>query len=178
MKKPKHLKRLAGLFFILSQVWPHLSEASTNLQVSEQVISLGMLNGTVNSNQFVEVSRVLSQPVLFQAQSASQPVMPTKLVIRNAKVRKDRKAGTIMSHYSLPSEKGMGRDVQVTVELTLLVNGKKVPLNGSDISDNVEIVVPAGSDRVELRSDGAVVLLLPEKFRGEVNIPLEVEGMG
>ncbi|EDX6251779.1 hypothetical protein CSN65_003320 [Salmonella enterica subsp. diarizonae] len=69
------------------------------------------------------------------------------------------------------------RDARLTLKAGLMVDGKKVVITASQRGEDVVISVPAATRLVELRSDAPVELEVPANYRGNLQVPVEVEGI-
>ena len=70
-----------------------------------------------------------------------------------------------------------GRDARLTLKAGLMVDGEKAPVAASQRGEDVVISVPAATRQVELRSDAPVELEVPANYRGNLQVPVEVEGV-
>ncbi|MBK0280793.1 DUF5462 family protein, partial [Salmonella enterica subsp. enterica serovar Infantis] len=57
------------------------------------------------------------------------------------------------------------------------VDGQRAALSASQRGEDVVITVPAATRQVELRSDAPAELEVPANYRGNVQVPVEVEGV-
>ncbi|EEI3605694.1 fimbrial protein [Salmonella enterica] len=131
---------------------------------SEKTQYLGVVNGQVVGNSVVKVTRTPADPVLYRTESNGP--LPETLVIRNAE---SRPASGNMAYITVKRTLGDGRDARLTLKTTLMVAGQR--------GEDVVITVPAAIRQVELRSDAPAELEVPANYRGNVQVPVEVEGV-
>ncbi|ENG1286632.1 DUF5462 family protein, partial [Salmonella enterica subsp. enterica serovar Chester] len=72
---------------------------------------------------------------------------------------------------------GDGRDARLTLKTTLMVDGQRAAITAGQRGEDVVITVPAAIRQVELRSDAPAELEVPANYRGNVQVPVEVEGV-
>ncbi|EBI4877019.1 fimbrial protein [Salmonella enterica] len=125
---------------------------------SEKTQYLGVVNGQVVGNSVVKVTRTPADPVLYRTESNGP--LPETLVIRNAE-----------------SRPASGNMAYITLKTTLMVDGQRAALSVSQRGEDVVITVPAATRQVELRSDAPAELEVPANYRGNVQVPVEVEGI-
>ncbi len=104
----------------------------------------------------------------------SNDPLPETLVIRNAE---SRPASGNMVYITVKRTLGDGRDARLTLKTTLMVDGQRAALSASQRGEDVVITVPAATRQVELRSDAPAELEVPANYRGNVQVPVEVEGV-
>ncbi|WP_080095774.1 DUF5462 family protein, partial [Salmonella enterica] len=100
--------------------------------------------------------------------------LPETLVIRNAE---SRPASGNMAYITVKRTLGDGRDARLTLKTTLMVDGQRTTLTVGQRGEDVIITVPAATRQVELRSDAPAELEVPANYRGNVQVPVEVEGV-
>ncbi|ENW8698172.1 TPA: fimbrial protein [Escherichia coli] len=139
---------------------------------SEKTQYLGVVNGQVVGNSVVKVNRTPVDPVLFKAGSSG--AFSKILVIRNAEHRPvSGNLVNIMVKHSLSD----GQIARLTLKVTLMVDGKKESVTASQRGQDVIISVPAATRQVELRSEAPVELEVPLHWRGNIQVPVEVESV-
>ncbi|EDP1393928.1 DUF5462 family protein, partial [Salmonella enterica] len=126
----------------------------------------------VVGNSVVKVTRTPADPVLYRTESNGP--LPETLVIRNAE---SRPASGNMAYITVKRTLGDGRDARLTLKTTLMVDGQRAALSASQRGEDVVITVPAAIRQVELRSDAPAELEVPANYRGNVQVPVEVEGI-
>ncbi|WNI84219.1 DUF5462 family protein [Citrobacter portucalensis] len=142
----------------------------------ERVQRLGVVNGQVKDNQVVEVTRTLTDPVLYRT-DAPAPV-PQTLRIRNATARAgDNGAVWLTVRQVMPGTKP--QDSTVTARASLWVDGKQTAAVFSQ--QGVDVLVSAADKapplrQVILRSDAPVVLQVPAGWRGPVEVLMDITG--
>lgn len=139
---------------------------------SEKTQYLGVVNGQVVGNSVVKVTRTPADPVLYRTESNGP--LPETLVIRKAE---SRPASGNMVYITVKRTLGDGRDARLTLKTTLMVDGQRAALSASQRGEDVVITVPAATRQVELRSDAPAELEVPANYRGNVQVPVEVEGV-
>lgn len=139
---------------------------------SEKTQYLGVVNGQVVGNSVVKVTRTPADPVLYRTESNGP--LPETLVIRNAE---SRPASGNMAYITVKRTLGDGRDARLTLKTTLMVDGQRTTLTVGQRGEDVIITVPAATRQVELRSDAPAELEVPANYRGNVQVPVEVEGV-
>lgn len=139
---------------------------------SEKNQYLGVVNGQVVGNSVVKVTRTPAEPVLFRAENNSP--LPEELIIRQAR---SRPASGGMANITVTQPLADGRDARLTLKASLMVDGQKVTVTTRQQGEDVIISVPAATRRVELRSDAPVELEIPVNYRGNLLVPVEVEGI-
>lgn len=132
---------------------------------------LGVVNGQVKDNQIVEVTRSLTEPVLYRA--ATPDALPQMLRIRNATARvADNGAVWVTITHSLTNQ----RQAAVTTKVTLWLDGKAVPVSWQQQGVDVLIHCPGAQQQIILRSDSPVILQVPANWRGHLQIPMDIAG--
>ncbi|EAA7635116.1 fimbrial protein [Salmonella enterica] len=139
---------------------------------SEKTQYLGVVNGQVVGNSVVKVTRTPADPVLYRTESNGP--LPETLVIRNAE---SRPASGNMAYITVKRTLGDGRDARLTLKTTLMVDGQRAAITAGQRGEDVVITVPAATRQVELRSDAPAELEVPANYRGNVQVPVEVEGI-
>lgn len=139
---------------------------------SEKTQYLGVVNGQVTGNSVVQVNRTPTDPVLYRTES-DEP-LPKELVIRHAE---SRPASGGLANITVKHPLVNGRDARLTLKTTLMVDGQKTTIITSQRGADVVISVPAATRQVELRSDAPVELEVPADYRGNLQVPVEVEGI-
>ncbi|MCT2385184.1 DUF5462 family protein [Erwinia pyrifoliae] len=138
----------------------------------EKEMYLGVLNGQVQGNSVVKVTRTLPEPILFRAESSDR--LPDSLIISNAEGR-PASGGTVwVTIKQLQPESG--QEARITLKALLVVDGKKVPFSVTQRGVDVVIALPAAAESVELRTDTPAELEVPANFRGNLQVALQVEG--
>ncbi|EGB2672727.1 DUF5462 family protein [Escherichia coli] len=133
---------------------------------SEKEFYLGVVNGQVVGNSIVKVNRTLPESVLFYTEKSTQ--LDQKLVIRNAESQ-------MSSGGALWVAIKGGGEAKVTMKLSLIADGKKVPINFSQRGNDLLLEVPKSAKIIELRSDEPVGLDIPANYRGRLEIELQIE---
>lgn len=139
---------------------------------NEKTQYLGVVNGRVVGNSVVKVTRTPAEPVLFRAENNDS--LPEELVIRHAE---SRPASGGLTNITVKQLLADGWDARLTLKAGLMVDGKKVVITASQRGEDVVISVPAATRLVELRSDAPVELEVPANYRGNLQVPVEVEGI-
>lgn len=142
----------------------------------EKMQHLGVVNGQVKDNQVVEMTRTLTDPVLYKVDSPES--LPQTLRIRNATVRVgDNGAVWLTVSQRLPGAKQQSS--AVTTRSTLWVDGKVVLVTCRQQGEDVLVSPGRGAtpqQQVMLRSDSPVVLQVPATWRGPVEVMMEING--
>ncbi|MEE7176178.1 DUF5462 family protein [Escherichia coli B12:H4] len=133
---------------------------------------LGVVNGQVKGNNIVKASRTPSEPQLYLAEGDSE--IPTKLVIRNAQ---GRTALDNKIHISVFQNLGDGKQALINFQAILLVDGKQLAVSFKQQGEDLIISVPENSHRVELRTNSPVDIEFPVDYRGNLQIPVQIEGL-
>ncbi|AOV98571.1 fimbrial protein [Edwardsiella hoshinae] len=139
---------------------------------SEKTQYLGVVNGQVVGNSVVKVTRTPGDPVLFRTEGSGS--LPAALVIRNAA---SRPASGNMAYITVKRTLADGRDARLTLKTTLMVDGQRAAITARQRGEDVVISVRAATRQVELRSDAPAELEVPANYRGNVQVPVEVEGI-
>lgn len=144
---------------------------SSNAMVKEKYMPLGVVNGQVRDNQRLEVKRTLPFPELYREEDPN--VLPVSLLIRQATAQKGE-SGTLLLTLSqvLPD----GGITLITVNVELLIDGKKVRADFQEQGADVLIPVPPAYHQVVLRSDTPVTLAVPANWRGDIRVVMEING--
>ncbi|CCG85545.1 DUF5462 family protein [Erwinia piriflorinigrans] len=138
----------------------------------EKVMYLGVLNGQVQSNSVVKVTRTLPEPVLFRAESADG--LPDSLIVRHAESRPaSGGAAWVTVKQVLPEN---GKEARITLKALLMVDGQKAPVNVTQRGVDVLIALPPVLKSVELRTDTPAELEVPANYRGHLQVAMQVEG--
>ncbi|MEH4297683.1 DUF5462 family protein [Enterobacter ludwigii] len=138
---------------------------------SEKEFYLGVVNGQVVGNSIVKVNRTLPESVLFYTEKNNQ--IAQKLVIRNAESQLSS-GGALWVAIKHAAIQG-GGEAKVTMKLSLMADGKKVPINFSQRGNDLLLEVPKSAKIIELRSDEPVGLDIPANYRGRLEIELQIE---
>ncbi|EGO3302130.1 DUF5462 family protein [Salmonella enterica] len=143
---------------------------------TEKMQRLGVVNGQVKDNQGVEVTRTLTDPVLYKTEAPE--ALPRVLRIRDATARTgDNRTVWLTVNQRLPGTKQQSSTV--TARAALWVDGKRVPATFSQQGTDVLVSVPQDvtpQQQVMLRSDAPVVLQVPATWRGPVDVVMEISG--
>ncbi|ECV2306853.1 fimbrial protein [Salmonella enterica subsp. enterica serovar Javiana] len=143
---------------------------------TEKMQHLGVVNGQVKDNQVVEVTRTLTDPVLYKTETPD--ALPQVLRIRNATARAgDNGTVWLTVNQGMPGTKQQSGTV--TARTALWVDGKQVPVTFSQQGTDVLVSVPQATtpqQQVMLRSDTPVVLQVPATWRGPVDVVMEISG--
>lgn len=139
---------------------------------SEKTRYLGVVNGQVVGNSVVKVTRTPAEPVLFRVDSSSP--LPEELVIRHAE---SRPASGGLVNITVKQTLADGRDARLTLKTGLMVDGQKAAISARQPGEDVVVTVPEAHKQVELRTDAPVELEVPANYRGNLQIPVEVEGV-
>ncbi|CAO95208.1 DUF5462 family protein [Erwinia tasmaniensis] len=138
----------------------------------EKLMYLGVLNGQIQDNSVVKVTRTLPEPVLFRAESADG--LPDSLIVRNAESRPaSAGAAWLTVKQRLP---GDGKEARITLKTSLMVDGQKVPVSVTQRGVDVLIALPPVLKSVELRTDTPAELEVPANYRGHLQVAMQVEG--
>ncbi len=129
---------------------------------------LGVINGQISGNSVVKVSRTPSEPSLYMSNNFQ---LPKKLIIPNADFRSSTENMLFITVKQY--EQGLG-EARATMQVSLMVDGKKVSPAANQQGEDVVITVPNASKKVELRTDNPIELELPVSFRGHIQIPVMV----
>lgn len=137
---------------------------------------LGVVNGQVKDNQVVEVSRSLTEPVLYKTE-APEP-LPQTLRVRNATAR-GAGNGAVWLTVSQMLPGGRQQSGKVTARATLWVDGKSEL--AAFIQQGTDVLVSLPQDvtpqqQVMLRSDSPVVLQVPANWRGPFEVLMDIAG--
>ncbi|ECV2308164.1 fimbrial protein [Salmonella enterica subsp. enterica serovar Javiana] len=142
-------------------------------QDTEKMQHLGVVNGQVKDNQVVEVTRTLTDPVLYKVDAPE--VLPQTLRIRNATVRAaDNRAMNVTVEQMLS-----GRAATVTAKVALWVDGQRVAATYNQQGVDVLVSLPSqmkAQKQVMLRSDNMVTLQVPANWRGPVAVTMDIVG--
>lgn len=137
----------------------------------EKEMYLGVVNGQVKGNQWVEVTRTLPSPELYRETESAK--LPEELRIRHASARSgDNGSLWLTVTQDLPG----GERASVTVKAALWVDGSKTVVSYREEGLDVVVSVPAALRQVVLRSDTPVTLTVPAGWRGPVRIIMDIEG--
>ncbi|ENF8269133.1 DUF5462 family protein [Salmonella enterica] len=143
-------------------------------QDTEKMQHLGVVNGQVKDNQVVEVTRTLTDPVLYKVDAPE--ALPQTLRVRNATARRaDNGAVWVTTRQVLAGQQVAG----VTTKVTLWADGKSEPAVFTAQGTDVLISLPQDMtprQQVMLRSDSPVTLQVPANWRGSLQVPLEITG--
>lgn len=139
--------------------------------VSERQFSLGVLNGQVQEGNTVRVSRTLPESVIYRLDPAEG--RPGILIIRDAAAgaAPDGAAAVTVRHL-LP---GGQQNAYVTLNVSLFLDSKKVPLSFSTRGEDLILSLPAGISVAELRVDAPAELQVPAGYRGQVQVTMQIE---
>ncbi|EQA8868661.1 DUF5462 family protein [Citrobacter braakii] len=153
-----------------------VASSPVSAQDTERTQRLGVVNGQVKDNQVVEVSRSLTDPVLYKTETPE--ALPQTLRVRNATARAaDGGAVWVTVNQMLPGAKPQRGTV--TARTALWVDGKQAPVTFSQQGTDVLITLPqdaAPRQQVMLRSDAPVELQVPANWRGPVEVLMEITG--
>ncbi|MGL4917726.1 MAG: DUF5462 family protein [Aeromonas allosaccharophila] len=146
--------------------------------MSERTQSLGLVNGQVNEHRQVEVSRMLSDPVLVRASKQELGALPARLVLRQAQGwSEERGVVRIVQVQPLPpTAVGTPQQALLTLKVRLEVDGKPAPLGMQAQGEDLVLLLPVANESLVLRSDQPLTLTLPSGYRGALSLPLEFEG--
>ena len=149
--------------------------SESTASISEKIQMLGVVNGQVKDNQIVEVSRSLNNPELYM--SALPDPLPQTLRINNAMVRQGNNGSVYLTVNQMLS--GVSQPATVSANVTLWVDGKKVPATGRQ--QGVDVLVSISKDivpqkKIVMRSDAPVTLQVPANWRGTVEVVMEISG--
>ncbi|TNI08419.1 fimbrial protein [Aeromonas veronii] len=150
-----------------------LSQPVAAAKYSEKTQYLGVLNGQVQGNSVVKVTRTLEEPVLYRTQGDDP--LPGQLLIRSAEVRP---APGGMAHVSVKQLLSDGRVARLTLKAALMVDAQRKPVMAEQRGEDVVISVPAARKGVELRTDSPVELEVPASYRGSLQVIMQIEGEG
>ncbi len=154
----------AGLIFIaLSQLSAQAAEYSEKTQY------MGVMNGQVVGNSVVKVTRMLTEPVLYRSADGAEPEY---LTVRNAEVRP---ASGGMVWLSVKQVLSDNKEARITLKTGMSIGGKKTAISARQQGEDVVITVPEQSGQVVLRSDEPAEFEIPASYRGELQIPFQVE---
>ncbi|MCN2058133.1 F4 (K88) fimbria minor subunit FaeF [Escherichia coli] len=139
-------------------------------EYSEKTQYLGVVNGQVMGNSVVKVTRTPTDPVLYR--SGDITPLPGSLTIRNAE---SRAASGGLAYITVKQVLPDNGEARITLKTALMVDGKKVALSARQQGEDVVITVPEAQKLVELRADAPAELEVPAGYRGNLQIPLQVE---
>ncbi|ECI9319987.1 fimbrial protein [Salmonella enterica] len=139
-------------------------------EYSEKTQYLGVVNGQVSGNSVVKVTRTPTDPVLYR--SGSNSPLPAELIIRHAE---SRPASGGLANITVKQALPDNGEARITLKTALMVDGKKVALSTRQQGEDVVITVPDAQKLVELRTDALVELEVPVNYRGNLQVPVEVE---
>ncbi|EGT5658727.1 fimbrial protein [Citrobacter braakii] len=145
---------------------PLLASASRN---HEKTLYLGVVNGQVQGNSVVKVTRSLPDPVLYNSDTDT---LPKQLFIRNAEVRP---ASSGMVYLTVKKLLPENKTARITLKTGLTVDGQKTSIMATQQGEDVVITVPDAIKQVELRCDSPAELEVPVNYRGNLQIVLQVE---
>ena len=140
--------------------------------ITETIQFLGVANGQVVGNSLVRVTRTPVDPTLFRIKSPD--LLPRELVIRNAE---SRQAAGGLANIKIKHLSSDGRHIFLNLKAALIVDGSKVTINANQKGDDLIITVPAAFQQVELRNETVVEIEVPANYRGNLHIPVEIEGL-
>ncbi|MGS0206214.1 DUF5462 family protein [Escherichia coli] len=138
-------------------------------EYSEKTQYLGVVNGQLEGNSVVKVTRTPTDPVLYRS---SDGVLPVQLRICNAETRP---ASNGMAYITVKKILPNNKEARITLKISLFIDGQKSVLNASQHGDNVLIMVPEAQHQIVLRSDTPADLEVPVDYRGNVQVAFQVE---
>ncbi|MCX8980936.1 DUF5462 family protein [Citrobacter portucalensis] len=151
--------------------------AIAGAEYAERHIQLGPVNGALRDNQMVEVSRTLSDPVLFHTDLQTAGFMPHSLIVKDVRgVESGDGALKLYAQRQQATSQNGTDSVVMEYVVRLWIDGKSTPLAWSQQGHNLVVKVPSGTQTVSLRSDGPVTLQIPKGYRGALSIPLDIIG--
>lgn len=157
------------LLLLCFAMTPYSSLAS---EYNESTQYLGVINGQVQGNNVVKVTRTLSKPEIFKSDDVDN--LPHYLLIRNADIRN---ASDGMSHITVRQPiTGGGSDASVTLKTALVVDGQRVSIFPEKRGEDVYITIPKATKQVALRTDSPIELELPANYRGNIKVEVQIEG--
>lgn len=176
-KIPWCAKRLALCLMTVFLAGGGVPEAVAVSGSLERHVSLGAVNGTINSSQMVEVVRTLPDPVLFQVNRQEVEFAPSRLVVRNAQASGEgRDTLLLRSEEQRLTPQGKSVTVVLQYSVRLWVDGQRVPISWANRGKDVVITVPDKASTVVLRSDDPVTVQMPKGFRGAFGFSVVVSG--
>lgn len=144
--------------------------AATN-EVSEKVLNLGVLNGQVQGGNIVKVNRTLPESVIYRLELGEKS--PNILVIRDATARTASNGAAIITVKNLIP--GDQQNAYVTLNMSMFVDSKKVPLSFSSRGEDVILSIPPNGKIVELRVDAPAELQVPANYKGNIMVTMQIE---
>lgn len=148
----------------------HYAFAVTD-EVSEKLINLGILNGQVQGGNMVKTNRTISDPVIYREELRRGG--SDVLVIREATAREVSNGDAIITvKNKVP---GGQQNAYITIKISMLINGKKVPINFSMCGKDVILSIPPYAKIIELRVDEPVELQVPANYKGNIMLTMQIE---
>ncbi|OQS31670.1 DUF5462 family protein [Chromobacterium haemolyticum] len=143
----------------------------------ESIQSLGVVNGKAKQGSMVEIVRSLPNPILFQIPHGTATQMPTQLVIpETISVLSDEVTLEVKGEFPLLTKGTAASHGQYVFRVGLWVDGIRIAPIFASGGEQTRIQVPAGAKTIQLRTVEPGRLLVPASSRGEVRLPLVVEG--
>ncbi|MFQ6246863.1 DUF5462 family protein [Yersinia enterocolitica] len=144
--------------------------AATN-DISEKVLNLGVLNGQVQEGNTVKVNRTLPESIIYRLELGDKS--PDTLVIRDATARAaSNGAAMITVKNIIPGDQ---QNAYVTLNISMFVDSKKVPLSFSPRGEDVTLSVPPNGKIIELRVDAPAELQVPASYKGNIKVTMQIE---
>ncbi|WP_058118971.1 DUF5462 family protein [Photobacterium kishitanii] len=147
---------------------------SQPLIINPAAISLGSVNGEVINNQYVSISKVLSNSVLLSVRQSELETKLQSLLINNAVLNHNKNSG-ISIVITEPTAQG---DINVEVILELWLDGRRVSVTGEQMGSSVRLIIPKQFDHLEIKMVNPLKIHVPLSYRGDFNFVLDVEGWG
>ena len=143
------------------------------ININTPAISLGVVNGDIINNKYLNITKVLSNPILLSIKQQELNVSLHSLIINNAVLKKNQNGNVVIT--VVKQVKG-GGNINVQTALSLYIDGRQVNVSGQQAGTAVRLVIPSKFDLLEVKAVKPLSIQLPKLYRGPFNFMLDIEG--
>lgn len=142
------------------------------LNINRSIISIGVVNGEVINNQYVDITKTISNPILLSVRQQDIKTTLHDLVIDNATLNENNNGNTTIT-VTKPLANGV---MMVRVVLSLWLNGQSVNMVGEQKGTTVRLIIPAKFTTLEVKTVEPLRIQLPLSYQGPFDFTLDITG--
>ncbi|EFR2206999.1 hypothetical protein HZM62_004130 [Salmonella enterica] len=161
---------IIGLFFLPAFVYSSSMDR-------EKVLNLGVVNGKIKNNNFVEIEKNLPDTVIFDYNVTDGAGRISYLIIKDAFL--DGATGNevkIMQRNKIVNQGSFDSGIILNYKIGFFVDGDLSRVDIKPQGDDILVNVPNFNHSFSIRNTSPVILNVPRSYKGDISTSLEIEG--
>ncbi|MEC6798948.1 DUF5462 family protein [Photobacterium sp. S4TG1] len=142
------------------------------LSLNRSPILLGTVNGKVINNQYIEITKSLSNATLLTVRQQDIKTILQYLEIENATLNENND-GNVTITITKPLGTGV---MTIRAVLGLRLNGQHVNMVGEQKGTTVRFIIPTAFKQLAVNVERPLRIQLPMSYRGPLNATLDITG--